>query len=222
MVYCTSCGQQLMASMRICPSCGGQSFSDAAPARMGGRSTASSAAFAPAGYTSSGGSGGASSSARVAWGVATAYAGFWRRFAANLIDGLILLIVTFVLFFVFLVLMGAILGSAGVNLGDDQLDQLGNSPFSRLLFYSLFLIVAWLYYAFQESSRRQATLGKRAIGIRVTDLAGNRISFGRATGRYFARYLSSMFFGIGFIMAGLTRRKQALHDKIADTLVITA
>lgn len=81
-------------------------------------------------------------------------------------------------------------------------------------------IVNWLYQAILESSEMQATLGKKAIGLKVTDLDGNRISFARASGRYFATILSSITFGIGFIMAGFTEKKQALHDIIAGCLVI--
>jgi uncharacterized RDD family membrane protein YckC len=77
----------------------------------------------------------------------------------------------------------------------------------------------WLYYAFQEAGRYQATIGKRAMGLIVTDLEGYQISFGRATGRYFAKCLSSMTLGIGYIMAGFTQKKQALHDMVASTIV---
>jgi len=76
------------------------------------------------------------------------------------------------------------------------------------------------YYVGQESSRKQATLGKRALGIIVTDLHGNRISNGRAVGRYFAKLLSALILLIGYFMAGFTEKKQALHDMIAGTLVV--
>jgi uncharacterized RDD family membrane protein YckC len=77
----------------------------------------------------------------------------------------------------------------------------------------------WLYEAFMESSTYQATLGKMIFGMKVTDLYGNRISFGRATGRHFAKYISFIIFCIGFIMVGFTERKQGLHDILAGTLV---
>jgi len=86
--------------------------------------------------------------------------------------------------------------------------------------FLLALVLTWLYYALLESSSWQATLGKKALGLEVTDLAGGRISFGRATGRYFARWISAMTLGIGFIMAGFTEKKQALHDILVGTLVI--
>ncbi len=71
-----------------------------------------------------------------------------------------------------------------------------------------------------ESSSQQATLGKIALGIMVTDLSGNRISFARASGRHFTKILSGIILYIGFIMAGFTEKKQALHDIIADCLVV--
>ena len=71
-----------------------------------------------------------------------------------------------------------------------------------------------------ESSEKQATLGKMALGIKVTDGQGQRITFGRATGRFFAKIISRLPLCIGFIIAGFTARKQALHDMIADTLVV--
>jgi hypothetical protein len=82
------------------------------------------------------------------------------------------------------------------------------------------LVVGWLYFALQESSTAQATLGKRALGIKVTDANGRRIGFGRATGRFFGKILSGLVFAIGFMLAGWTERKQALHDFLAGTLVV--
>jgi len=81
---------------------------------------------------------------------------------------------------------------------------------------------SWIYEAAMESSAKQATLGKMALGLKVTDVEGRRISFARATGRHFAKYISGMILLIGYIMAGFTARKQALHDMIAGTLVIRA
>jgi uncharacterized RDD family membrane protein YckC len=71
-----------------------------------------------------------------------------------------------------------------------------------------------------ESSAWQATLGKRVLGVVVTDLAGDRISFGRATGRYFASQISCAIFLIGYLMQPFTKKRQTLHDKIAGTLVV--
>jgi Tfp pilus assembly major pilin PilA len=95
-------------------------------------------------------------------------------------------------------------------------DEAGNEGFIQLTA----IVVAWLYFALFECSKFQATPGKLALGIKVTDLAGNKIGFGRATGRYFARILSSFLFGAGYIAAGLTKRKQGFHDMAANTLVV--
>jgi uncharacterized RDD family membrane protein YckC len=81
-------------------------------------------------------------------------------------------------------------------------------------------VINWLYFTILESSPKQATLGKMALGIVVTDLNGNRISFGRANGRYWSKIISSMILLIGYMMAGFTEKKQALHDIMAGTLVV--
>lgn len=78
----------------------------------------------------------------------------------------------------------------------------------------------WLYFALMESSKYQATLGKMALNLRVTDLHGNKIGFGRATGRFFGKYLSSLILCIGYLMVAWTEKKQGLHDIMAKTLVI--
>jgi len=82
------------------------------------------------------------------------------------------------------------------------------------------IFTGWLYFALMESSKTQATLGKMALGLYVTDLNGNKIGFGRATGRYFGKLVSGLILCVGFLMAGWTAKKQALHDIIAETLVL--
>ena len=84
----------------------------------------------------------------------------------------------------------------------------------------LLVVVGWLYYSLMESSPTQATLGKMAMGLRVTDMENQRVDFSRATGRFFGKFLSLFTFCIGFIMAAFTTRKQALHDQLASTLVL--
>jgi len=87
--------------------------------------------------------------------------------------------------------------------------------------FGLFVIVQWLYFAGMESSTRQATFGKAAMSLRVTDGNGQPLTFGHATGRFFAKIVSGMIpLAIGYIMAGFTAKKQALHDMIASTLVL--
>ena len=124
----------------------------------------------------------------------TEYASFGKRFLAALLDGVILGVING--------LISAILGK--------------NSGLASLVG----ILVAWLYYAIQESSAKQATLGKQALGIVVTDLEGKRIDFVKATIRYFSKILSTLILMIGYIMAAFTERKQALHDMIAGTLVV--
>jgi uncharacterized RDD family membrane protein YckC len=147
------------------------------------------------------------------------YAGFWMRFLAYIIDKLLLGIV-FVPVFILLAL------GSSVHLSDMHDDSsLTGGLVAALVatYFFVFLIVAaasWLYFALMESSAKQATLGKLALGLRVTDMNGNRITFGRATGRYFGKLVSGLILYIGFIMAGFTQQKQALHDIMAGTLVI--
>jgi uncharacterized RDD family membrane protein YckC len=140
------------------------------------------------------------------------YGGFWIRVVAAIIDAILVRVV--------LAPIGAIFGLGGLALGGFR-D--GGFTLMHLLgggvMFLLTLAGSWLYEAFMESSSYQATLGKMMFGMKVTDLYGNRISFARATGRHFAKILSGMILCIGFIMVGLTERKQGLHDLLAGTLV---
>tara|TARA_Y100000588_G_scaffold395307_1_gene522865 strand:- start:5198 stop:5641 length:444 start_codon:yes stop_codon:yes gene_type:complete len=81
------------------------------------------------------------------------------------------------------------------------------------------VIVSWIYFAAFESSAKQGTPGKIALGIIITDLNDNRISFGKASGRYFGKFISSLIIGIGFLMVAFTHKKQGLHDMMAGCLV---
>ena len=135
------------------------------------------------------------------------YAGFWRRFVAYLIDYLVVLVGGAVVGFV----IGLIAGATGA----DAID----GPWLAAI-YAAAIAGYYLYYALMESSSHQATVGKIALGIKVTDLEGNPIMFWRALGRSVAKIISALTLFIGYIMAAFTERKQALHDKIADTLVV--
>jgi uncharacterized RDD family membrane protein YckC len=144
-----------------------------------------------------------------------AYAGFWLRFVAYIIDSIILGFVIGLA--IFLPLMGSELGS----LSEGNPWEIYTTFGPRLVAVRLLgLMVAWLYFALLESSAWQATLGKKALGLQVTDLGGRRITFGRASGRFFGKIISAMILLIGFIMAGFTEKKQALHDMMAGCLVI--
>jgi uncharacterized RDD family membrane protein YckC len=146
------------------------------------------------------------------------YAGFWLRFLAYLIDGLILGAAGFVLGLIFgLIAIGIDAASGGSSSTTGTV-----SSIASVASWVISLVGGWLYFSLQESSARQATIGKMALGIRVTDAEGRRISFGRATARYFSKFLSGLICAIGYVMAGFTQRKQALHDMIARTLVVRA
>lgn len=88
------------------------------------------------------------------------------------------------------------------------------------MFALLGLAASWLYYAVLESGSYQGTLGKMLLNLKVTDLEGEQISFSRATGRFFGKFLSSFIIYIGYIMIGLTEKKQGLHDILAGCLVV--
>ena len=120
------------------------------------------------------------------------YAGFWDRFGAAFLDGLILMIPNLILQY--------ILG--------------------RYEAFPVNLVIGWLYFAVQESGPSQATFGKKALGLKVTTLTGDRISFGQATGRHFGKWISTIILLFGYIMMVWDERKQTLHDKMAGTLVL--
>lgn len=139
------------------------------------------------------------------------YAGFWRRVVAWVIDALILSPIFVMLYLI-------IVGSSAVPLA---IQPYGLVPFSVLPSLRFaWLLVPWLYYASCESSAWQATPGKLALGLRVTDEYGCRIGFGRATGRFFGKILSSFILCFGYMLAGWTERKQALHDLMAGCCVV--
>lgn len=108
--------------------------------------------------------------------------------------------------------------SNGIN-ETEAIGMVGTIIGTAMVTYLALIVLMWLYFALMESSKYQGTVGKIAIGLVVTDLEGNRISFARATGRYFGKILSGMIFMIGYILAGFTQKKQALHDMLAGTLV---
>lgn len=125
----------------------------------------------------------------------TQWAGFWRRVAAYMLDSIILFIPSALVAYA---LRGEALGAFGQ------------------------LVVWAVYKILLESGAKQATFGKRAMGIKVVGPSGERITPARAAGRFFASFLSLLIIGIGYLMAGITSRKQALHDLIASTYVVRA
>ena len=146
------------------------------------------------------------------------YAGFWLRFVAYLIDIVIIWIVMIPIFLVFSAMFGLSMASMARN--PDEMAAGGSMVGVFLLIEAVAVVGVWLYYAFTESSAWQGTIGKKILGLRVTDLDGNRVSFGRASGRFFGKIVSGFTLLIGYIMAGFTEKKQALHDMIAGCLVV--
>jgi uncharacterized RDD family membrane protein YckC len=219
-VYCNRCGAQNSALAKFCANCGSPFGGEAAvpatnPAEVTPRpqgpatppnaspefTTATPAYAAPA-Y-------GAPTYAATP---SVRYAGFWIRFVAAVIDGLALGIVVWPVSMI----LALMIGVAG---GRVDMPGVGIHLVRGIVVWSLFIFAGWIYEASMESSSKQATLGKMALGLKVTDEYGNRITFARASARFFSKLLSRMILFIGYIMAGFTARKQALHDMIAGTLV---
>lgn len=144
------------------------------------------------------------------------YAGFLRRWAAFFVDSMVVVVAFYIILFALMMVL------AGLNLAlpFDENPFVDGGSLAVLAVYPLWFGMAGLYYALMESSASQATLGKMALGIKVTDRDGRRLGFGHALGRWFAASLSYLTMYIGFFMAGFTERKRALHDLVANTLVV--
>lgn len=121
------------------------------------------------------------------------YAGFWIRFVAAIIDGIIMWVPGYIIDML-------------------PLGFISNSGFSFL--------IGICYHVLMNASANQGTLGKMALGIKIINSAGERITAGQAVGRYFAEFISAIILCTGFMMAGWDSKKQALHDKMANTYVI--
>jgi len=124
------------------------------------------------------------------------YAGFGIRFGSGLIDFIILLIPS----------------TLAIALEREVLGEFGG--------IIILTIVWWLYYALLESSERQASIGKKALGLIVIDSEGRKITFWRATSRFFISLISALIYGIGYIMIAFNKKKQGLHDWMTDTFVL--
>jgi uncharacterized RDD family membrane protein YckC len=160
----------------------------------------------------------------IAYATNVTYAGFWLRFVAYLVDSFLLGFAVLALFIPFFFLMGGVAMLESLShVGHGTLEPEQLTAVLSLVFalIGVSIIVSWLYFAYLESGEKQATWGKQILSIYVTDLSGNRISFSRASGRFFAKIITRLIpFWIGYIMAGFTERRQALHDMIASTLVL--
>ncbi len=189
-MFCPLCGRRNIENARFCQGCGAN-FSDIA-SKIKNQQNATSQCLIQ-------------------------FAGFWRRCVAVFIDGIILAAAGANIGGIFGFTDGAYWGAVdGFKFIGDFNMSMGNVNMRNIIS----LLIIWVYYASMESSPLQATLGKMVIGIKVTDLNFGRITFARATGRHFGKIVSSVTLFIGFIMAGFTEKKQALHDKIAGCLVV--
>lgn len=210
-MHCTSCGAQTADGAAFCNACGrpivGYSVA-------GGASASSSVG------------GAISTVGGVAPSSTRAYAGFWLRFVAYAIDSILFT-------FVFGVVIAIAIGFLGIGFFRTIIEGMNSrsgqpNPAVVAMFVSTILtfvvcslVVSWLYFAGMESSEHQGTLGKLALGLVVTDMNGQRVSFGRASGRFFSKMITGLVpLMLGYIMAGFTEKKQALHDMIASCLVL--
>ena len=213
-MYCSKCGTNLAPGAAFCGSCGTPTGTSAAgvarpsvPSSYAGGST--HAAYAdPAGLVASRG---------------FSYAGFWLRVAASVIDGVIMGVALGTLLVPLFFLSGAaaMIESIVQHHGQPDPGVIISLVAMMMVLASISMLGQWLYHAYLESGEKQGTWGKQIMGLYVTDLMGNPITFGRASGRFFAKIVTGMIpLGIGYVMAGFTERKQALHDMIASCLVL--
>jgi len=212
-VYCSKCGSNLSAGTAFCTSCGTPAGALATPVALQPPAAAYAGAGRPA-YADPAG---------LAVSRGFTYAGFWLRLAACLIDSLILSAAVVLLFVPVLFLTGLTANLEVIAQSHGQLNPavVGSLITAILVFVVIAVLLQWLYYAYLESGEGQGTWGKQVLGVYVTDLMGARVSFGQASGRFFARIVTHMIpLSLGFIMAGFTERKQALHDMIASCLVL--
>lgn len=192
--FCPRCGQPAAPGASFCGGCGQPLSAPAAPATSFAPSPATYPTYAPAGER---------------------YAGFWIRFAAYLIDSLILMAFSFLLY----AIAFAIRIASSTENAFGEMEPAGWTTALYIFAWLGTIVGTWVYFARLESGPRQATIGKRALGLYVTAENGRPISFGRASGRYWAKLLSSLTLLVGYMLAGWTKRKQALHDMIAATTV---
>jgi uncharacterized RDD family membrane protein YckC len=205
MMFCSRCGIRVVEGNRFCQVCGQE---------VGAAVTAAAAVASALPPPIAG-------TAQVS--APLPYAGFWVRFVASFIDGLILGIPFWLVVMVLIFMFGGFGMMLHRNAADPSAAAAVLAPMFLLFILGMFafVVLEWLYFAGMESSARQATFGKSVMSLRVTNYEGQRISFGHATGRFFSKIVSGLIpFAIGYIMAGFTEKKQALHDLIAGTLVL--
>jgi len=201
-MFCQACGTNVVDGTAFCTSCGrpivGYSVGQAGAVAVAGSY--------PVGVEAS----------------ATNYAGFWLRLVAAILDNIILAVPAAPLA---ILMFASALPGLALARGNPALLVATFLP-RIVLLVILLLAMKWLYWALMESSSWQATLGKKALGLYVTDLEGNRVSFGKASGRFWSGRglsmvpLGNLYYLVDCICCGFTEKKQAVHDMIAGCLVM--
>ncbi|NNK84497.1 MAG: RDD family protein, partial [Desulfobacterales bacterium] len=142
------------------------------------------------------------------------YAGFWIRCGAIIIDGIILWAVQMVVYAIFGIITAAVMPSMSADSANSSFFIIGQ------LIITLFSFAISAGYDIWFVGRFAATPGKMACKIKIVTPDGGRVSYSRALGRHFAKWISSMILGIGFLMAAFDDEKRTLHDRICETRVI--
>jgi Predicted membrane protein/domain len=145
-------------------------------------------------------------------------AGFWRRLAALFIDSMVVGFAYYLVLIVCVVVLGV--GGSLLMRGGNDAEGMAAMFGMMALVYLLYPVISATYYVGFESSGKQATLGKMAVGIKVTDIDGRRLTLGRALLRWLAVMLNYLTLYIGYLIAAFTERKQGLHDMAVGTLVV--
>lgn len=226
-MFCSRCGTSLVEGTTFCTNCGAPQGS-AVPVAAVNAPAGSSMGAPVAAYPPGGAIAPPIGAVPMNYVPMVPYAGFWLRAVAYLLDALIVSIVALPVIIGLAVVTGlsaavGALGSNGSNAENDPAAIFATAGFFMFLCLLIVIMLGglWLYYALLESSAWQGTVGKKVLGLIVTDLDGRRVSFARATGRFFSRLITGLVpLMIGYILAGITAKKQALHDMIAGTLVL--
>jgi len=215
-MYCSKCGKSLADDAVFCSACGARVAGDSSTTQPAATDVnASQPAPDPAPHEAA--------------PVTVGYAGFWLRAVALVIDSVLL-------FFIFTVVISVLATAMGLSVAIQQI-QPGESLDALiavlgvgfvLAMLLILLIGSALYFTILEASPWQGSLGKKALGLFVTDLSGNRVTFARSSGRFFAGKfmvlgvpgLGFLYFCISCICAGVTERKQAIHDMLSGCLVL--
>jgi uncharacterized RDD family membrane protein YckC len=234
-MYCTKCGNVVPEDAAFCRICG-NAVTTVSPAIAAESSPAVPLEPSIAVATPSVASrplGSYPPAASISPSLMAPYAGFWLRVVAYLIDSAVLTVAFGAVVAIGVASFGMRFfrgfvpgGYDGPNVSYEAGYPL--HPFFPaaalgvlLVLLPITIVTTWLYFALMEASFRQGTLGKIALGLFVTDLQGRRISFGRASGRFFAKIITGLIpLFIGYMMAGFTEKRQALHDMIAGCLVL--